>query len=216
VKSEGLTPFRAVLFDWDGTLVDSAESTYRVYVRLFSDFGIAFDRETFARTYTPAWHETYRTLGIPEARWPEADEKWMGYFADETTNLIGGALDALETLGRRGIVRGIVTSGTRKRILRELAAFGVEHHFAHVVCGDDGHQRKPHPEALSICLQRLGIAPHEAVYVGDSAEDVMMARGAGVFSIAVRGMFPNHASLAAANPDVIVDSLGEAVSRLFP
>ncbi len=207
---------RAVLFDWDGTLVDSAEPTYRVYVRLFADYGIAFDRDVFARTYSPAWHETYRELGIAEDVWPVADEKWMQYFAEETTNLIGGAVETLETLGSRGIVRGIVTSGTRKRILRELADFGVEHHFAHVVCGDDGHRRKPHPDALSVCLEQLGVAPHEAAYVGDSAEDVMMARAAGVFSVGIRGMFPNHANLLAANPDVVADSLAEAVTRLFP
>lgn len=207
---------RAVLFDWDGTLVDSAEPTYRVYVRLFADYGIAFDRETFARTYSPAWHETYRSLGIGEERWPEADERWMDYFAEETTNLISGAVETLETLGSRGIVRGIVTSGTRKRILRELADFGVEHHFAHVVCGDDGHRRKPHPDALAVCLECLGIAPSEAAYVGDSAEDVMMARAAGVFSVGIRGMFPNHANLLAAKPDLIADSLAEVVTRLFP
>lgn len=207
---------RAVLFDWDGTLVDSAEPTYRVYVRLFGDYGIPFDRDTFARTYSPAWHETYRSLGIAEERWPEADQRWMAYFAGETTNLIGGVVETLETLGSRGIVRGIVTSGTRKRILRELAGFGVEHHFAYVVCGDDGHRRKPHPDALSVCLDRLGIAPHEAAYVGDSAEDVMMARAAGVFSVGVRGMFPNHANLLAAKPDLVADSVADAVTRLFP
>ncbi len=207
---------RAVLFDWDGTLVDSAEPTYRVYVRLFADYGIAFDRHVFARTYSPAWHETYRELGIPEDAWPVADERWMAYFAEETTNLISGAVETLETLGSRGIVRGIVTSGTRKRILRELADFGVEHHFAHVVCGDDGHRRKPHPDALSVCLERLAVAPDEAAYIGDSAEDVMMARAAGVFSVGIRGTFPNHANLLAANPDVVADSLAEAVTRLFP
>ena len=46
----------AVLFDWDGTLVDSAEASYRCYVRLFDSYGIGFDRTRFERTYSPNWH----------------------------------------------------------------------------------------------------------------------------------------------------------------
>ncbi|HSP15681.1 MAG TPA: HAD family hydrolase [Thermoanaerobaculia bacterium] len=207
---------RAVLFDWDGTLVDSAESTYRVYVRLFADYGIAFDRDVFRRTYSPAWHNTYRDLGLPEDRWKEADAKWMRYFAEETTNLMSGAAEALQMLTGRGIVCGIVTSGTRRRIVRELVDLGVHHHFAHVVCGDDGHAHKPHPEALAACLERLEVAPAEAAYVGDTAEDMMMARAAGVFSVGVFGPFPNHDSLRAATPDLIADTLTNAVRHLVP
>jgi len=206
---------RAVLFDWDGTLVDTAESTYRTYVRLFAEYGIAFDRETYARTYSPSWHHTYTCLSIPEERWPEADEKWLEYFAEETMDLVPGAANALEQLTDRGIVCGIVTSGHRSRVVRELAELHFRGWFAHVVCGDDGHPKKPHPEALSVCLERLGIAASEAAYVGDTAEDVMMARAAGVFSIGICGPYPNHDSLRAAAPDVVAHSLGEAVGHLL-
>lgn len=106
---------RAVLFDWDGTLVDTAESTYRCYVRMFADFGIAFDRELYARTYSPNWHHTYRCVDLPEHRWTEADTAWHGYFAEETTVLIDGALEVLQTLAGRDVIQGIVTSGTRNR-----------------------------------------------------------------------------------------------------
>src|SRR6266511_777294 len=167
---------RAVLFDWDGTLADTCESTYRCYVRTFADLGIPFNHEIFAQTYSPSWHHTYRCVGLPEERWAEADRKWLDYFAGETTSLVEGAREVLEALARRDVIRGIVTSGTRRRITRELENLGVDHHFAHVVCGDDGHRHKPDPEALSKCLDHLGVAPAEAAYIGDSAEDVMMAR----------------------------------------
>jgi HAD superfamily hydrolase (TIGR01549 family) len=206
---------RAVLFDWDGTLVDSAEPTYRVYVRLFADYGIAFDRQTFARTYSPAWHNTYRDLGLHQDRWAEADERWLQYFGEETTNLIADAAQALQALTERGVVCGIVTSGTRSRIQRELVNLGVHHHFSQVVCGDDGHAHKPHPEALAVCLDKLQIQPADAVYVGDTAEDMMMARAAGVFSVGVCGPYPNHDSLRAAAPDLMAESLTAAVRRLF-
>ena len=58
-------PLRAVLFDWDGTIVDSAEASFRCYVRLFESYRIPFDRERFQRTYSPDWYRTYTTLGLP-------------------------------------------------------------------------------------------------------------------------------------------------------
>lgn len=205
---------RAVLFDWDGTLADTSESSFRCYVRMFADLGISFDRDTFARTYSPNWHHTYRCVGLPEHRWTEADEKWINYFAEETTALIDGAREALETLARCDVIRGIVTSGTRRRILAELASLEIDHHFTHIVCGDDGHRRKPDPEPLSICLDQLRVPTNEAAYIGDSAEDVMMARGAGVLCVGVRGPYPNHDGLLAAAPDFMADSLAQAIDHL--
>ena len=57
---------KGILFDWDGTLVNSAEASYRCYVRLFEYFGIGFDRSSFERTYSPNWYRTYLDMGLPE------------------------------------------------------------------------------------------------------------------------------------------------------
>ena len=205
---------RAVLFDWDGTLVDSAEPAYRSYVRMFADFGVHFDREIYARTYSPAWEHTYRCVNLPKEHWREADRRWLEYFDEETTApLVAGAAEALDMLAKKNVACGIVTSGTRRRIVRELAAHGVDRHFIHVVCGDDGPRRKPDPEALRVCLDRLGVAPKDAAYIGDSAEDVMMARAAGVFCVGIRGTYPNHDTLVAALPDFVADSVADAVEH---
>ena len=207
---------RAVLFDWDGTLVDTCEPAFRAYARMFAEFGIAFDRQIYASTYSPAWQHTYRCVSLPEEHWPDADRKWLEYFEQEgMAPMIDGAADALRLLDERNVLRGIVTSGTRRRVVRELAAHRIDHHFQHVVCGDDGPRRKPDPEALRVCLDRIGVAPHEAVYVGDSAEDVMMARAAGVFAVGVKGTYPNHSTLEAAEPDFVAESIVEAVDRLL-
>src|ERR1700742_3749081 len=115
---------RAVVFDWDGTLMDNAEPTFRCYVRTFADFGIAYDRAAYEETYSPNWYHTFRCVGIPEERWPEADAKWLTYFAEESTLLLPGAHEALELLGAHGIARGIVTSGGRERVGRELVLHG--------------------------------------------------------------------------------------------
>jgi HAD superfamily hydrolase (TIGR01549 family) len=206
---------RAVLFDWDGTLVDTADASFRCYVRTFADYGIRFDRTTYADTYSPDWHHTYRCVQLAEERWTEADAKWLGYFREETATLIEGAVDALDLLASHSIVRGLVTSATRSRIERETVALGVDHHFSHAVCGDDGPRRKPHPEALLVCLDRLKIEPQEAVYIGDTPQDVMMAKAAGVFAIAVPGPYPIGEALRASEPDLLASSLKDAMQRML-
>lgn len=200
-------PKRAVLFDWDGTLADTAEASFRCYVRTFADFGITFDREEYRRTYSPDWYHTFTCVGLPRERWADADEKWLGYFAEETCVLLEGARELLEELAARGVMAGIVTSGSRPRIERELVRHGVDHHFRGVVCGHDTERRKPHPDPLHLGLAQLGIAPHDAAYVGDSPEDVLMAKAAGVFAVAVPGAYPNREALMSSGPDAVAEEL---------
>src|SRR5574342_470826 len=94
---------RAVLFDWDGTLLDSAEASYRCYVRLFGSYGLDYDRATFARTYSPNWYRTYVAVGLPETAWAEADARWLAFYAEEVSRLLPGARAALLALGERGL-----------------------------------------------------------------------------------------------------------------
>jgi len=202
---------RAVIFDWDGTIVDSAEPTYRCYERLFAELGVAFDRETYARTYSPNWYDTFRALGVPEERWPHADARWLAHFAEETVQLIDGVRDALHELAWRGIDAAIVTSGSRSRIEREIEEHGLADIIRECVCGSDVAQKKPHPASLQLCLSRMELDPRDAVYVGDSPEDVLMARAAGVYAVAVPGGYPNRRALAAAGADAVHASLREAV-----
>jgi len=204
----------AVLWDWDGTLVDSAEASYRCYVRLFDSYGIGFDRELFARTYSPNWHRTYEAVGLAPDRWPEADQRWLEHYGAEESRLIAGAREALRRLDEAGITQGVVTSGDRARVSRELSALDVERYFRTVVFGGDARRRKPHPEALLLALERLAVAPAEAAYVGDSPEDVEMARAAGVRAVGVPGGFPNREALLASRPDVLAADVLAAVTAL--
>ena len=206
---------RGVLFDWDGTLVDSAEKSYRCYARVFAAYGITYDTALFERTYAPDWYRTYEAIGLPRAVWSEADARWLECYDSEPSRLLPGAREALERLAGRGLVQGLVSSGDPRRVKRELAAHAVARFFPVVVCGGETAERKPHPEPLLVALERLELAPEEAAYVGDSPEDVLMARSAGVLAIGVPGGFPNREALATAAPDLLCPSLGSAISRLL-
>jgi HAD superfamily hydrolase (TIGR01509 family) len=206
---------RAVLFDWDGTIVDSAEASYRCYVRLFESYRIPFDRERFQQTYSPEWYRTYTALGLPRECWDEADQRWLGFYAREENVVLAGVREALRQLQQEGLALGIVTSGTGRRVAREVQGLGLPDLFKVVVSADDVQKRKPDPEPLVQGLAKLGVPAAEAAYVGDSPEDVEMARAAGVYVIGVPGPFPNREELKASGPDLLRDSLEAAVAALL-
>lgn len=198
---------KALLFDWDGTLLDSAEACFRVYSRLFAEQGVPFDRQTHERTYSPNWELTYERLLLPRERWALTDARYLELWSNEAIPLRRGAREMVEELDRRGARLGLVTSGERVRVEPEVEKHGLSSRFDTVVCGDDIARKKPDPEGLRLALQRLAVQPREAAYVGDSPEDVEMARRCGVFSVGIDGGFPNHHTLRASRPDVLVDSL---------
>jgi HAD superfamily hydrolase (TIGR01549 family) len=206
---------QAVLFDWDGTLVNTAEASYRCYEKLFRSYGIGFDRDAFRRTYSPNWHLTYSALGLAEDRWPEADARWLEHYCEEEVVLLDGARDGLLRVRDAGLRAGLVTSGDRVRVSRELAGLGVADLFQALVCAEDTVQRKPRPEPLLLALDKMRLAPGAAVYIGDSPEDVQMAQAAGVRAVGIPGGFPNRDALAAARPDVLAPTLAVALDRVL-
>ncbi len=114
-----------------------------------------------------------------------------------------------------GLATALVTSGSRARVQRELESLRVQALFDAVVCSEDAGRKKPDPAALNLALERLAVAPAHAAYLGDSPEDVEMARSAGVFSVAIPGRFPNREELIRAGADLFAQDIREAVERLL-
>jgi HAD superfamily hydrolase (TIGR01549 family) len=208
-------PLRAALFDWDGTLVDSAESSFRCYARVFPEFGIPFDRAAFERTYSPDWYHTYRQVGLPEEHWDAANARWLEHYACEPPLAIEDALEGLRRLREAGVRLGLVTSGSPQRVRREMSALGVDGWFEAALCAGDYTHRKPHPEPLLRALERMGLAAADCVYIGDSPEDVEMSRAAGVYAVGIPGAFPNRELLRASAPELLAPSLRAAVDALL-
>jgi HAD superfamily hydrolase (TIGR01549 family) len=206
---------RAVLFDWDGTLVDSAEVSFRCYEHVFSSFGIGFDRAGYERTYSPDWYRTYEGMGLPRECWSRADALWLERYTREPSRLLPEAAATLARVDAAGLAQALVSSGDRSRVRAEAERLGVARYFRAMVCAGDTAARKPDPAPLLLALSRLGVAPAEAAYVGDSPEDVFMARAGGVFVAGVPGGFPNRAALRASAPDLWADTLTHAADALL-
>ena len=199
---------RAVLLDWDGTLIDSYRADAQAYLKMFGALGIDWDLKDLERHYSPNWYTVYRAARIARTRWKEADRLWRSAYRYENAKLYPGTRRALRALALRYRV-GLVTGGGRARVRRQLIQFDMERLFAVRVFSEDTARKKPHPAPLQLALRRLGLSCDECVYAGDAPQDIEMARNARVFSIAVMGTSPVPARLAAARPDVRIDSIDD-------
>jgi HAD superfamily hydrolase (TIGR01549 family) len=204
---------KAVLFDWDGTLLNSFAADERAYLAMFEALGIDFTTEDLARHYHPDWYRVYRAARIKRSRWDEADRLWREAYARENPKLLPGVRAVLRNLATQFML-GLVTSGSRDRVCIQLKNLELASHFAVRVCSEDASRRKPHPAPLKRALDLAGLAPESCVYVGDSPQDIEMARRAGVRAIGVLGPFPTERGLRAARPALLLKSIKELPQHL--
>ncbi len=206
-------PIRAVLFDWDGTIVNSFHADSCAYKQMFAALGIGWGDAELALHYSPDWYRVYRAAGIPRERWDDADRIWRDCYRALKPPLVPGVRSVLRQLAHRYLL-GVVTSGNRVRVARQFREFGFSNTFAVRICTEDAPRRKPHPAPMQAALRRLRLAPVECIYVGDAPEDVLMARAAGVRAIGILGPFPTHARLRATRPLAILASIRELPALL--
>jgi len=181
---------KAVLFDLDGTLLDSFGLHYSAYEVMFAEFGIEMKKELFLSTYSPNWYRTYEAFGLAEEHWPSANDLWLKAAENHTAHLFPDVLDVLERLAEEYAL-GIVTSGSKSRVLRDMDRLDIHRYFSTLVTGDDITEPKPAPQGLLMALEHLSIKPTEAVYVGDAHADFEMSRAAGVPFLGVPSEFAN-------------------------
>jgi len=199
-------PTECVLFDWDGTLLDSFDADAQAYFQMFAALGMTWSMEELKRHYSPNWHRVYRAARLPRAKWEEADRLWRRFYQKHLPELQPGARQVLRALDRR-FTLALVSSGSRTRVRRQLREHGVAAMFRAKVCSEDAPRRKPHPAPLRMALDRLGISPNVSVYVGDAPEDIEMAHRAGMRAIGVLGGSPVPERLRAAVPDAMIETI---------
>jgi HAD superfamily hydrolase (TIGR01509 family) len=202
-----------LLFDWDGTLVDSAQLGLIAFERSFADLGVTFDHETYRKVYSPNWYSVYTAMGLPEEKWPQADDLWISHYGEQLAQPIPGAVETIEELKRRGYRLGVVSSGTECRVVREIGELGLESFFETIICNEQMVEKKPHPEGLETALRLLGAANETTGYVGDSPEDIEMGKRAGLLTVGVRSDYPTNWKLKSHNPDIFLESLSELLSH---
>ncbi len=213
MKTRNQTALEYVLFDWDGTLLNSFEADANAYKYMFESLGMNWSMAELKRHYSPNWHRVYRAARIPRAKWQEADRLWRLFYQKQLPKMQPGAMAVLRTLDRR-FKLALVSSGSRTRVRRQLREHNVSAMFLTKICSEDAPKRKPHPAPLRMALENLRALPHTSVYIGDAPEDIEMAHRAGMRAIGVLGGSPVPERLRAASPDALIETIRDLPALL--
>lgn len=203
-----------VLFDWDGTLVDSALSSFLTFQKALQQVGVEFTEQHFHDHFTPDWHRMYEAVGLAPQEWQLADAAWKDHYPSVEYTLAAGARETLLALRDRRYRLGIVTSGSQWRLDPEIATCQLDGIFDVVICNEHVRQRKPHPEGLLQAAEKLGCDVGCCAYVGDVPEDILAGRTARMQTIGVRSGYPTSRKLQDCAPDLYIDSIMELLEHL--
>ncbi|WP_333839311.1 HAD-IA family hydrolase [Pelomicrobium sp.] len=205
--------FDLLVFDWDGTLVDSAAAIVASVQAACRDLGLPEPSEEAARYIIGLGLKEALTALVPElpaSRHGELVERYRLHFLarDHDIPLFPGARETVEGLHARGYWLALATGKSRRGLARALGATGLAPYFHASRCADECFS-KPHPAMLQELLEEFALAPQRALMIGDTVHDLQMARNAGVPALAVAyGAHPKQA-LMALEPLGCVESVAE-------
>lgn len=208
--------YRLVVFDWDGTLMDSAAKIVNCFRHAAVDAGLP--------TPTPEQARRIIGLGLREALgelFPDADEEGLARVSqayrdhflehdDTATALFPGVIAGLAELKSESFMLAIATGKARRGLDRVLEETRIRDLFSATRCVDEAVS-KPHPRMLLDILAETGIDARESLMVGDTTFDMAMAAAAGMDALAVTYGAHPVGRLVAENPRACVDDFGEVV-----
>lgn len=210
-----LENLRAVIWDLDGTLVDTAELHYQAWRRLTEKHGLPFTRADFTATF--GWRNPeiiphlWKITDANKVR-KLGDEKEALYRAEASkgVELLPGARRLIDKFHEDGLLQAIGSSAPRDNIELLLQMTGIARYMSAIVSMEDTQRGKPNPEVFLLAAKKLGVEPASALVIEDAPVGVQAAKAGGMRCLAVT--FAGHhpaEKLREAGADRVVSSLEE-------
>lgn len=211
--------FRAILFDLDGTITDTIDLIVHCFdLTLDRLTGRRWNREEVVALFGPTEPAIIERFAPPEQRVAECEAFFSCYDAlhDRMAHTFAGIDRVIRDAHARGVRLGLVTNKGRRTTEITVRKCGLNGWLEAVVTGEDASAPKPDPGGIRLGLARLGVAPEDALFVGDAPSDILAGQRAGVSTCAVTwGRVHDTGELLAARPDHVCrtpDELGQLVS----
>jgi HAD superfamily hydrolase (TIGR01509 family) len=216
-----MSPFKdlkAIVFDYNGTLVDDVNIHAKSYWLAAVDMGFDLSMETVWRhvSQPPSRKRVLYYGDISDERWEAVfalKKKHYYEMAKDTSIVFADTTSVLHTLGRK--YKLAVLSNTYRFFFEDLFPRHLAALFDTTLFVDEVDKPKPAPDPLHTILNRLNVAASQCCYIGDAIEDIQMARAAGAHVVSVTTGGSSDSQLKAAGPDRVFDSLTQMTEWLL-
>lgn len=181
--------YQLIVFDWDGTLMDSTAAIVRAIQAASRDLGLPVPPDRQARHVIGLGLVDALGMAVPELpeeRYPEMVERYRHHYLsrDHELVLFDGITQLIEELAEAGFLLAVATGKSRHGLDRALLHSGLGHYFHATRCADECHS-KPHPQMLEELMEELETSPEQTLMIGDTSHDLLMASNAGVGALGV-------------------------------
>lgn len=202
---------KAIVFDFDGTLMDTETSAYDAICEVYAEYGQKLNFESWALNIGTigefdVYGELERLSGITLDR-IAAKARFKEFHIAKVTSiaLLPGVKERLEEAQRLGLAIGLASSSDRAWIEMHLERQGIRSYFQAIRSSDDVEKVKPDPALYRLAVEALGVRPDEAIAVEDSLNGLRAAKAAGLYGIAVPNHVTSHMDFSIA--DLVLNSL---------
>lgn len=207
---------RLIIYDLDGTLVDTREDIARAANHMLTAFNVpCLDRPTIESFVGKGLHHLIKScLKTEDAKQIEKGSRvYREYYAKhmlDHTALYPGAREVLEYFKER--LQAVITNKPNPYSRQILEALGVAGYFVEIVAGDTDYPKKPDPTAVLSIMKREKVEADETLFVGDSLIDIETGRNAGIETIVISHGFESEEALQSANPAGLVSGFRELLA----
>lgn len=206
--------FKGILFDLDGTLIDTSNLIIRSFQHTFNvHYGRSLTNEEIYAFFGKPLKAAMEHYGPDKvAELTKTYREFNLAHHDQLTTGFAGIPETIQKLYNAGILMAIVTSKTKNTAIRGLKLFDMDKCFPVVIGHEECQKHKPDPEPVMLALEKIKLAPTDCLMVGDSPFDLASARAAGVKTAAVRWTEVAWTSLLAEKPDYILNKIDDLLS----
>jgi HAD superfamily hydrolase (TIGR01509 family) len=203
---------RALVFDFDGLILDTETSEYVTVKEVYERHGLGLDLEVWQQrigTHSRHWLEELEELVgvIDDKEALRAERIRRHHELIEAEAVMPGVQELVEAAAAAGLGLAVASSSQDTWVGPHLERLGLRHHFTHLSCRSDVVPAKPAPDVYLAACERLGVEPREAVAIEDSPHGVAAAKAAGLWCVAVPNRLTESLDFSAA--DLVVPSLAE-------
>ena len=197
-----------LIFDWDGTLNDSAVNGFAAFQKSLDELGVPFTAEFYEANYCSQLVHVYEMLALPRDQWQRADDLWINITDTRPARLSSARTRNVKELHRRSYRLGIVTIGSHGRVTRELEEMGLAN-FSDGRLQRTYRKIEPHPEGLEQAGALIGSRPEECPISAMLPKTSAWGKARAFHTVAVRSAYPTSKNLSSTGPDIYLDNISD-------